>query len=574
MTAVPTLPQDDPTPTDRAADLVAARARYTYSFDTYPGVALVAQRPKDDTTPPQWSKVVDGALTAVLANERAVDRPTLAGFEARMAETWHAARDLVHEGLRTASNDLAAVLLGGTEHGDATSLDDFRALFRTVPVPDAWAAVHDDVAFSRRWLAGSNPESLQRVRSLPDVPLSDAQIAAVSPGDQIAAAIESGRLYEVDYRMLDGLPPNELGPRPAVLAPARGFLVRPWSSGVPRLFAIQLRPGGPVFTPADGWGWRIARTHLAAADTVVGAIWHHHARTHLVAEPLFVAAHRSLAPRHPLMVLLAQHAEGTLYINEVGAHTVFAPHGLLDWFTGTSQAGVRELARRSLEDFDFLSSRLPERLVNRGVSDPDLDFPYRDDARLVWDALQTWVTGYVALYYRTDADVAADGEVAAWVLAASSADGGGIRGLGGPPRTRANLVDLLTNLLFGASALHAAMNFPVAEELTVIPASPFGAWSPVPDRTDGWTEADWLRTLPPLDAAQRQLDTALLLGMSRVGSLGDYPDGTFVDPRVAPVLAKFRADLATAEQAIADRNRKRKPYVHLMPSRIPPGINI
>jgi hypothetical protein len=35
--------------------------------------------------------------------------------------------------------------------------------------------------------------------------------------------------------------------------------------------------------------------------------------------------------------------------------------------------------------------------------------------------------------------------------------------------------------------------------------------------------------------------------MSRVGSLGDYPSDAFADPRVAPALAAFRADLARVE---------------------------
>ena len=89
-----------------------------------------------------------------------------------------------------------------------------------------------------------------------------------------------------------------------------------------------------------------------------------------------------------------------------------------------------------------------------------------------------------------------------------------------------------------------------------------------------WTERDLLRMLPPLDAAQRQFDTALLLGMSRVGKLGDYPADAFVDPRVTPLLERFRRDLGAVEQTIHQRNTARPPYVHMLPSRIPPGINI
>lgn len=571
----PILPQDDPAPVARAAALAAARSAYRYSYDVYPGLAMSAERPKEDGTPPNWSATVDKALETVVTNDIKADRG-LTGLTARAPEVWQAMRDLVRDGVREAFNDLTSLALGGTERGQAKSAAEFDTFFRTIPVPSAAERLWDDRAFSRRWLAGANPESLERVTAFdPSFPVTDAHLATVG-GGSLAEALAEGRLYAVDYRMLDGLPANQLHAKPIVVTPARGMLVRPADSGVPVLFAIQLAaetgPDAPIFTPADGWGWRIARTHLAAADTLCGAIWFHHARTHLVAEPLLVAARRSLAPNHPLMVLLAQHAKGTLYINEVGAHSVFAPHGLLDWFTGTSRDGVRELSRRSVHTFDFSASRFPDRLAARGVTDPALAFPYRDDGLLVWGALRGWIARYVGLYYASDAAVAGDTELAAWVLSAGAPDGGGISGLGGPPSTVEGLVDLVTQVIFSGSALHAAMNFPVADELTVIPASPFGAWDAPPTRTSGWTEQDWLRMLPPMDAAQRQFDTALLLGLSRVGSLGDYD--AFDDPRVAPLLSAYRAELAAVEAEIAARNALREPYVHLLPSRIPPGINI
>ncbi len=43
---------------------------------------------------------------------------------------------------------------------------------------------------------------------------------------------------------------------------------------------------------------------------------------------------------------------------------------------------------------------------------------------------------------------------------------------------------------------------------------------------------------------------------------------------MAPLLARHRASLDGVEDRIASRNRERAPYVHLLPSRIPPGINI
>jgi arachidonate 15-lipoxygenase len=182
----------------------------------------------------------------------------------------------------------------------------------------------------------------------------------------------------------------------------------------------------------------------------------------------------------------------------------------------------------------------------------------------------------VGLYYATDADLVADPELQAWIRELLAPDGGGLQGLGeaGGIRTRAYLVDFLTQVIFSGSAIHAAMNFPVIDEMSFVPNSPFGAYRPRPDKLDGWTEQDWLATLPPLDQAQRQLDVAWLLGATRYGHLGNYVDGWFTDPAVAPLLARHRADLAAVEATIDARNLTREPYIHLKPSRVPMSINI
>jgi hypothetical protein len=77
-----------------------------------------------------------------------------------------------------------------------------------------------------------------------------------------------------------------------------------------------------------------------------------------------------------------------------------------------------------------------------------------------------------------------------------------------------------------------------------------------------------------MDQSQRQFGTALLLGEARYGQLGEYPAGTFEDPSVAPPLTSFRARLVDIERTIEARNTTRSPYIHMLPSRIAPSINI
>ncbi|MGQ2931438.1 MAG: lipoxygenase family protein, partial [Sphingopyxis sp.] len=44
------------------------------------------------------------------------------------------------------------------------------------------------------------------------------------------------------------------------------------------------------------------------------------------------------------------------------------------------------------------------------------EYPYRDDALLLWNAIAQWVGDYVATYYLSDTDVSGDHELQAWAI--------------------------------------------------------------------------------------------------------------------------------------------------------------
>ncbi|MCB9762121.1 MAG: lipoxygenase [Alphaproteobacteria bacterium] len=584
--SVPLLPQNDPASDQRMITLQKKRKDYAWTFDKYPYLPMLAKVPKSEVAPKAWSDVVNGAFKTALANNirSNKDLGSLRGIADRVGELAESLGDLFDDhSFRELSNDLLSLILAGNVTGRASSIEDFSQFFQTIPLPAVASKYATDAYFSRKAVCGANPESLARVSALSDrVPVTDAMLQQVSPGDRLDAALAEGRLFTADYGMLQGLEPNAVhGPKRYVYAPTVLYVVPP-GQGTPAAFAIQVgrTPGAdnPVFTPADGWGWTLAKTHASVADTIAGALWFHHARTHIVAEPFVVSAHRQLAPNHPLLRLLLPHFEGTLYINELGWKTVFAPDGLLDWFTGATRPSLRDMVVRSAQEFRFEDSILPRRFAARGVDDASVlsDFPYRDDALLVYGAIHDWVEAYIGVYYPDDGAILADLELQGWLAEVTAPDAGGIQGLGeqGRFRTRAYLVDVLSQLLYAGSALHAAMNFPVSSEMAFVPNSPFGAYTTRPTRKDGWTEADFLALLPPLDAAQRQFDTAYLLGESRFGKIGAYTEGWFSDPRVTPHVDRFKANLADIELTIDERNARRPAYIHLKPSRIPPGINI
>lgn len=164
---------------------------------------------------------------------------------------------------------------------------------------------------------------------------------------------------------------------------------------------------------------------------------------------------------------------------------------------------------------------LPESLKARNVDDPAAlpDYPYRDDGLLVWNAIRQWAADYVAVYYASDGDVTGDVELAAWVgEVIGSGKVAGFRPITG----RSQLVEVLTMVIFTASAQHAAVNFPQPSMMTYAPAICAMSAAPAPDSPSGKSEADWLKMMPPTLVALEKVNIYHLLGSVYHGRLGDY----------------------------------------------------
>jgi arachidonate 15-lipoxygenase len=409
--------------------------------------------------------------------------------------------------------------------------------------------------------------------------VTDSHLAAAGVGGSLSAALEEGRLLETDFSKMKDLVHNNLGGTDRFAYPARVMFAIPPGGGAPRVCAIQLtaepQDDSPVFSPDMGWAWKIAKVQASVADCIYGAFFHHHAGTHLLAEPFCVAMHRELSDRHPVHRLISPHFMGTLSINHVGSQTVFAPHGVLEWIGGATHDSIRSFCRSAVESFDFEAEAAPVAWARRGVDDAELipDFPFRDDAQLIWQSIEDWVSAYLRLAYSDDESVRADPELQAWIRVVGAQDGGRLN-VPASFSSIAALTRTLTHLIYRVSPLHSAMNFPVSSEIAFVPNLPFAAYAPRPTKTEGLDRSDLLATLPPMDAAQRQFDVAYLLGESRFGTLGDYQPGWFGEGAFGDAAAEFRAALDRAETTINERNRTRRPYIHLLPSRIAPSINI
>lgn len=71
------------------------------------------------------------------------------------------------------------------------------------------------------------------------------------------------------------------------------------------------------------------------------------------------------------------------------------------------------LLTESYDKWDLIGTNFQNDLFNRQVNDDDRlpHYPYRDDGKLIWDAIEEWVEKYVDGFYDSNDDVEADPEL-------------------------------------------------------------------------------------------------------------------------------------------------------------------
>lgn len=472
-------------------------------------------------------------------------------------------------------------------YGPATDLQDYDAQFRKLPLPWPAGVFQTDEVFAQMRVAGPNPVVIRRATSadLQGFSLDDARYRALTGDDSatVEGAIAAGALYIADYSVLTGLVPGQAPQRKYVFAPRALFAVPASGRRALRPIAIQTAPdqGSPVFYPGDGTSWEIAKIVVNMADGNHHELISHLGLTHLITEPFVLATLRQLDPEHPLNVLLTPHFAGTLTINYAAQTSLITDGGPVDKLLAGTIGSSRALSAAAVKAVRYNASLLPQTLSDRGVADPRAlpDYPYRDDALALWNAIHTWVGEYVGIYYRSDDDVVGDYELQAWVKELATAGeiqdiGEGGAGEAAQIKTAAYLASLLTQVIFTASVQHATVNFPQRTIMGYTPAMPLAAYAPFP-APEGAPATQVLDILPPLQ--QALLQQAMLTGLGGLyyTTLGQY-GGELALPQVGDALKRFQGRLLTIERDIKAANAlgQRTPYTTLLPSAIPQSINI
>ncbi len=474
--------------------------------------------------------------------------------------------------------------------GRPGSMQDYFNLFTTLPLPVAAQSYEEDATFAWMRVAGFNPLVLRKARTREDtLGLSDAALSAVlGEGDTLQRALDEGRLYLADYKALARVINGNFPDGPKYCFAPRALFGLPVGEGPRQLSPLGIRCGQdasayPLYTPADGEAWMQAKTVVSVADMNHHEVISHLAHTHLLVEPFVVATHRHLPDDHPVSLLLRPHFEGTLYINNAAQASLIAPGGDVDKLLGGTIQASRTVSVESLvgdPDFGFNQGMLPRALAQRDVNDPGLDYPYREDAVLLWGSIENWVRAYVGIYYATDSAVSADAALQAWSAEVVAQDGGRVKGFGedgatGKLTTVDYLIQTLTMLIFTGSAQHAAVNFAQAGVMTFVPLAPGAGYRAAPPTRAEAALNPGLDQYPPLDMAAEQLSFLSLLGGVHHTKLGDYPFLWFKDLRVHGHLSTFQKDLEGIGATIQQRNTTRlMPYPYFIPSAVPQSINI
>ena len=557
---------------------------YGYDYDAVPPLAMQKGLPLEELPSVDWiRKVLDVALTVANNQRQAkVDDPEISALVAQLTHpTPGKFIDLI--------SSLWHRLSAAQPSGRPRARGDYESLFHAIPLPPLANLLHDDDAFAWLRVAGPNPTAIRRATARADVgELTNEGIRSVAAfaDDDLDALVSSGRLVVADYRqVLADLARSDYpdGPKFAY-RPAAWFGLPKGAQQLVPLAILADVGSAPRYAPPAGkvsWAWNAAKTIVASADDNHHQIVSHLARTHLFVEPFVVATHLGLPAHHPVSLLLRPHFEGTIFINWAAIHFLVSQGGGVDKLQAGSIQSILKVAAESLARTPFEEAIVPRGFAARGLGGAvPFQYPYRDDALALWDAMHDWIASYLAIFYGDDGAVRSDGVLQRWSRLVRAQDGGRVATF---PELQSleTLVDALAAIMFTASALHAAGNFPQATVTAYTPLAPGAGYVPVAKASAVANEAQWLELLPPLDMASLQLNLTYTLGSVHYTQLGRYdlpwflPTGRNIE--IQERLGSFHHKLGTIEAAINARNARLPlafQYPYLLPSQIPQSINI
>ncbi|MFT5441508.1 MAG: arachidonate 15-lipoxygenase [Myxococcota bacterium] len=490
----------------------------------------------------------------------------------------------------------------------------YKQLFVGKPPKFVEGADRDD-QFAWRRIAGPNPLSLQQEQYLSElskkIPLDLVRIEkrlSEKMGRPISLheEAEAGHLFACDYRdMQEALRPQDrptyLSPKPIkrtrasrwrekyLPAPIAVFLELPGFYEeidlVPLAIQIdQIQPDGEpdaIHYPDDpedrGWGWRIAKLYFETADTVFHAGCGHVLRAHFAMNAFCMATPRQLGEKHPIFMLLRPHTRFTMAANKAAYKDYLDRKQIYAELYSLKLEEYRAFSIDAYNALNFMDLALPVDLERRHITSSPENYPYRDDAKLWLDPINTFVGEYIDAFYECDDDVAGDVPLQAWKEELTTPGMGGIVGLVPDDEldTKKKLVDLLTHVLFVAGPGHASQHYAEMRFYRYPLAFVGSAYAPPPLKKHEAHRARFYQTLPPISQATTQFTYSTFgdFQYDRFGDYSRYPLGSLAEAR-GPIR-KLQTSLREVDGIITERMKDRPlDYGFLRPSSVPNSINI
>ncbi|WCJ18985.1 lipoxygenase 2 [Euphorbia peplus] len=463
-----------------------------------------------------------------------------------------------------------------------------------------------DEEFSRQTLAGLNPFSIELVREWPIKSKLDPAI--YGPPESLLTkeviefeicgimtveeAFEQKRLFILDYhdlflpyvakvRALEGT--TLYGSRTLFFLTNNGTL-KPVAIELTRPLIADNPQWKHVFTPGfdatSCWLWRMAKAHVTAHDSGYHQLIVHWLRTHCCTEPYIIAANRQLSAMHPIYRLLLPHFRYTMEINAIARDKLINADGIIEssFSPGKYSMELSSVAYDKLWRFDMES--LPGDLIRRGmaVEDPTAphglklaieDYPFANDALILWDAIKQWVSDYVFHYYPNATNVESDEELQAFWTEVRTKGHGDKKDEPWWPilKTQDDLIQTLSTIIWVSTGHHAAVNFGQYLYGGYFPNRPTIARTNVPIE-EPISEEDFhlfvtkpevvlLRCFPSQVQATQVMAVLDVLSTHSPDEdyLGEKSEPSWdEDPTVKAAFERFRATLEGVERIIDERN--------------------
>ncbi|XP_070796966.1 polyunsaturated fatty acid 5-lipoxygenase isoform X3 [Pituophis catenifer annectens] len=414
----------------------------------------------------------------------------------------------------------------------------------------------EDFMFGYQFLNGCNPVLIKKCIELPKkFPVTTEMVEySLERNLTLEQEIKLGNIFIVDYELLDDVEVNKTDPCTAQYLAAPICLLYKNLENKILPIAIQInqapQQSNPIFLPSDAkYDWLLAKIWVRSSDFHIHQTVTHLLRTHLISEVFAVAMFRQLPAVHPLFKLLIPHVRFTIAINTKAREQLICEYGLFD----------KSRHMESNEDIPY--------------------YYYRDDGVKVWDAIKSFVTDIINIYYGSEEAVCEDLELKAFVKdifvygMRSNKDSGFPKAI----KTREKLSEYLTIVIFTSSAQHAAVNFGQYDWCSWIPNAPPTMRCPPPTEKGKTTIEYIIKSLPDRGRSCWHLGAVWALSQFQENEvfLGIYPDEHFTEKPVKEAMRKFRKNLDRIASYIAERNRNKKlPYYYLSPDQIPNSVAV